>query len=414
MNLHCLNPKYHINEKTLSPPPTNINKKLSSTFHSHWGLKYLCGKRKIRMNISGTITGITYKPLLIDNLEEIDIKDFDVNSAPTICLLKNRSNLFSISKWVSPKRTRSYPFERVYNSLGTSKKITIIPVVKDEGAAGDRDFIQWDTVSLMSLLEVFVIFAYYDQAEINPRNNKKITNQQFNNSYVLKKINEIEQYHSSALHWNLNELKTNFHDLIDRTIASYSRIEKILGVPMHKISSIESFKNKIGDDVSSFMEFSREKAQKAQEREYVTIQPKESLSTLSKAKITITNYLGGKYFFTVDEIENINNTVYLIESKHSKNNTLPSKADIKDALLKLILYTNISEAKLNDKAVNFFPVLRLTSPHLLGYLTSTDTSEDRENFYQINKFNLKEIEMIETVVNEANKNNFIIQIQYQP
>jgi hypothetical protein len=53
----------------------------------------------------------------------------------------------------------------VFNTLNVSKKITVIPIVKDEGASGDRDFIQWDTVSLMSLLDVFVIFAYYDKAE---------------------------------------------------------------------------------------------------------------------------------------------------------------------------------------------------------------------------------------------------------
>jgi hypothetical protein len=39
------------------------------------------------------------------------------------------------------------------------------------------------------------------------------------------------------------------------------------------------------------MTFSREKAQKAQSREMRTTQPKESLSTHTKAKITITNYL---------------------------------------------------------------------------------------------------------------------------
>ncbi|MEM4247619.1 MAG: hypothetical protein QXF14_04885, partial [Candidatus Woesearchaeota archaeon] len=64
-----------------------------------------------------------------------------------------------ISKGVWPKRARSYPYERVYNTLNISKKITVIPIVKNEGAAGDSDFIQWDTVSLMSLLDVYVIFA---------------------------------------------------------------------------------------------------------------------------------------------------------------------------------------------------------------------------------------------------------------
>ncbi len=140
------------------------------------------------------------------------------NEIPSACLVRADQNIFAISKWVSPKRTRSYPFKRVFNTLHISKKITVIPIIKDEGAKGDRDFIQWDTVSLMSLLDVFVIFAYYDQAD---RKNQKITNQQFNNEYVLSKIKEIEQYHSSALHWNLNELNTNLHNIIDKVKTSY-------------------------------------------------------------------------------------------------------------------------------------------------------------------------------------------------
>jgi hypothetical protein len=127
-------------------------------------------------------------------------------------LLADNNHTFAVSKWVSPKRTRSYPFERVFSTLNISKKITVIPIVKDEGASGDRDFIQWDTVSLMSLLDVFVIFAYYDKAD---KKKRKITNQQFDNEYVLSKIREIEQFHSSALHWNLNELNANLHDIID-------------------------------------------------------------------------------------------------------------------------------------------------------------------------------------------------------
>ena len=62
---------------------------------------------------------------------------------------------------------------------------------------------QWDTVFMRSLLDVFVIFAYYNKAE---KANNKITNQQFDNGYVITKINEIKNFHSSALHWNLNEI----------------------------------------------------------------------------------------------------------------------------------------------------------------------------------------------------------------
>ncbi len=364
------------------------------------------------MNITGTITGIKYKPLFLEALKDVDIKVFDINKVSATCLLKSKNSLFAVSKWVSPKRTRSYPFERVYNSLGMSKKITVIPIVKDEGAKGDRDFIQWDTVSLMSLLDVFVVFAYYDKAEINPRNKQKITNQQFNNDYVLAKIKEIEQYHSSALHWNLNELNTNFHNIIDKAKSTYLQIEKTTKVALHNISGIDNFKKKIGQDVSLFMQFSREKAQKAQAREFVTLQPKESLSTLSKAKITITNYLGGQYFFTVDEIEIAKDTVFLIEGKHSKNSILPSKGDIKDGLLKMILYSNLTVVKANDKKMKSCPILLLTSSHLAGSISSSDTKNERDKYFEKNGLSSSQKAMIETVMTEANKNNFTVKLQY--
>jgi len=78
----------------------------------------------------------------------------------------------------------------------------------------------------MSLLDVFVIFTYYNNATINPKYKNKITNFEFNNEYIISKIKEIEQYYSSALHWNLNELKKNFHQIIDHAKEAYSSIEK--------------------------------------------------------------------------------------------------------------------------------------------------------------------------------------------
>lgn len=364
------------------------------------------------MNISGKIVGIKYKVLLAEDLKQFDIKEFDINDMPATCLLKSKKNTFAISKWVSPKRTRSYPFERVYNSLVIAKKITVIPIVKDEGVRGDRDFIQWDTVSLMSLLDVFVIFAYYNKAEINQRNKQKITNQQFDNAYVLTKIKEIEQYHSSALHWNLNELNTNFHKIIDKAKSAYIEIEKNTKVSLHNISGIDKFKEKIGADVSLFMDFSREKAKQAQDREFVTRQPKESLSTQSKAKITINNYLGGQYFFTVDEVELVNDTIYLIESKHSKNSILPSKGDIKDGLLKMILYSNLTDVKVNGKNIKSRPVLLLTSSHLKGDVSSQDKKTDRETFFDKNNFTSSQKLLAEELITEAKQNKFIVKIQY--
>ncbi|OIO99197.1 MAG: hypothetical protein AUJ97_09195 [Bacteroidetes bacterium CG2_30_32_10] len=361
------------------------------------------------MNIKGKIKGINYKVVLSDDLKEVDIKKININFTPSACLLKDNKHTLAISKWVSPKRTRSYPFERVYNTLHFSKKITIIPIVKDEGEKGDRDFIQWDTVSLMSLLDVFVIFAYYEKAD---KADQKITNQQFDNKYILSKIKEIEQYHSSALHWNLNELNTNLHSIIDKVKTAYSKIEKLTGVKLHNSNGLDNFKEKIGKDVSLFMAFSRGKAEKAQSREFVTQQPKESLSTLTKAKITITNYLGGQYFLTVDEVLITKDKVRLIEGKHSKNAILPSKGDIKDGLLKMILYCNLIDVTANGKNLKSEAVLCLTSTKLKGGITSSSTKKEILTFFEVNKFTTTLITLVETIIVEAKQNKFVIKIQF--
>ena len=69
------------------------------------------------MNIKAKITGIKYLPMLVEELDEIDIKDFCVNEAPSSFALVDKRTKLAVSKWVSPKRTRSYPYERVYNTL---------------------------------------------------------------------------------------------------------------------------------------------------------------------------------------------------------------------------------------------------------------------------------------------------------
>ena len=54
--------------------------------------------------------------------------------------MKKDSEKIAVSRWISPKRTRSYPYERVYDTLAfDGKKVTIIPVVKDEGLLSAYD-----------------------------------------------------------------------------------------------------------------------------------------------------------------------------------------------------------------------------------------------------------------------------------
>jgi len=361
------------------------------------------------MNISGKITGIEYRIHLKEDLRKFSFVDFDINEMPASFILEDKNVSFSISKWVSPKRTRSYPYERVYNTLSGSKKITIIPIVKDEGFKGDRDFIQWDTVSLMSLLDVYVILAYYETAEKHKSRKDKITNQSFNNDFIISKINEIKSYHSSALHWNINELKENLYKVMDKVKHSYSHIEKSLKIRLHSNKGLEDFQKQITKDLDLFMDSSRRKSMEAQSREIETTQPKEFLKTITKAKITITNYLGGKYFLTIDEIELEKQMIYLIESKHSKSSILPSLSDIKDGLLKLILLSNLKDVTIDGKKIKYKPVLNLTSFKLKGSVQSN--SKEFEKYLDVNSFNERNKNLIRKIFKEANDNNYLIRLE---
>ncbi len=363
------------------------------------------------MNITAKITGLKYQVNSTNDLSELSFKDLNINTAPSCFLLSDKKYNYGISKWVSPKRTRSYPFERVYNSLNVPKRITVIPIIKDEGSKGERDFIQWDTVSLMSLLDVYVILSYYNNAVIHPSRKNKITTQLFDNDYIKNKIVEISNYHSSALHWNLKEIKDTLPYLIEKVQETYNRLEKELNITFHNSRGIKRFKDQFQKGVADFMDTSRNKAKEAQNREKQTTQPKEFLSTFSKATITIKNYLGGIYYFTTDEIAVIDKNLYLIEGKHSINSKLPSISDIKDVLLKMVLYCNLTDVKVDD--VNFIPkpILKLTSTNISRKITSNSISSEIDSFKSSNGFNESTISIIDNLFTEAQANNFEVIIE---
>jgi vacuolar-type H+-ATPase subunit F/Vma7 len=314
------------------------------------------------MDVSAKITGIKYTPLLCRILKAYDISDLASALSKYASFLLNikQNKQIALSWWVSAKRTRSYPYSRVYDTLSfDGKKVTIIPIMKDEGKEGDRDFLQWDTVSLMSLMGIYVIIGYYKDAEKSEKYMHKITNQRFDIQHIKEEIMKIISYQSDALHWNLAQIE-NVGDIAEKAINSYEIISKVLGVEMHSQESARKRINELLKGMENFMMLSRDLAKKAQNRESITVQPKEKLSGV-KATLTIKNYLGGYYFFTCDEVDIEKNTIYLIECKHSKQSFIPSLEDIKDGLVKMILFTNLKEVKIGDLEYSPISVLKLTS-----------------------------------------------------
>jgi hypothetical protein len=314
------------------------------------------------MTINAEITGIKYSPLLCESLNTYKEEDFEkVLHSDTVFLLNIRRQTIAVSKWVSPKRTRSYPYARVYNTLNHSgKKITIIPFVKDEGADGDRDFIQWDTISLMSLLGVYVIVAFYSKANKSTRYPNKISEQKFDCEFVFEEIEKLLSYQSDALHWNIEQI-SNIAIPANLAKHHYARIQNVTDVKMHSLSGIENRIKNVLQGKNNFMNLSRNSAKAAQIRETQTIQPKERVTDGIKAQINITNYLGGTYYLTSDEAKVVDKDIYIIEAKHTKSGSLPSIDDIKDGFIKMVLFSNLKNVYVDNIKLNPVAILKLTS-----------------------------------------------------
>ncbi|MEA5529533.1 hypothetical protein VB638_08015 [Dolichospermum sp. UHCC 0684] len=369
------------------------------------------------IHFTGFIKGVTYKTCLGEKLNEINIDSFDVNQASSYGLIKSSITEIAYSKWVSPKRTRSYPFARIYTTYNSSKIITIIPVIKDEGKDGDRDVIQYSTISWMNLLNIYIVLAYYETAQKSSKKGQltkdKLSNQKFNDEFVKAQINEILAYRQSALHWNKNLFEERFSSIFEKALNSYDSIASQTGVVIHSRISMDNYLQKIIFEFEEFKNISLKGSQSASKREAMTCHKMEYLEDGLKATFSIENYLGGVYHLTADEIFVYNNDYIIQESKNSSKESLPKLPDIQDGLFKLILFSNLDSLRLNGEPVDFLTKLKLTGKNVVGSIIFPDaTVEELDNFLQANKtiFTKKQKQIIGKLALEA-ENNQKLKIQ---
>lgn len=302
------------------------------------------------LDIYANTTGLSYTPFLCRELDSFNFDQLGIalSGTATFKLLKECHKIV-VSWWDSTKRTGSYPYARVYDSLNfAGKRVTIIPILKDEGKNGNRYHLKWDTISLMGLLGVYVIISYYKSASKNPRFRDKIIRQSFDIEHIKSEIGKLLFYQSDALRWNLSQVD-KVGELSKRALNSYNEISRKLGVEIHSSASALKRIELLSEGKEAFMNLSRNLAKEAQMSESSTIQPKEKLEE-AKAKLTIKNYIGGYYYLTCDEVEIHGKTVYLIEGKHTRVARLPSLGAIKDGLLRMMLYTNLKNVTINEKS----------------------------------------------------------------
>ena len=100
-----------------------------------------------------------------------------------------------MSWWVSPKRTRSYPYARVYDSLSfPGRKVTVIPIIKDEGKEGDRVYLIEGKHSRRLLIPSLVdikdglikMILFTNLREV------KVGDKEYNSVAVLKLTSDVE------------------------------------------------------------------------------------------------------------------------------------------------------------------------------------------------------------------------------
>ena len=86
----------------------------------------------------------------------------------------------------------------------------------------------------------------------------------------------------------------------------------------------------------------------------------------------------------------------------------PSKNDIKDALVKIMLYANLQNVKFGEKKVNYKVQIRLTSAKLTGAIDSNSNIETFDKFCAENLFDAKQKDFLAKLFREARENDFTI------
>ena len=249
-----------------------------------------------------------------------NLKEIEFNKAMT----ENRtsfkskigSEVVAISVWTTPKRTKTYPFPRVYSTLGhDGKKITVIPVQASYGKHGDDNKLQPGTISWMSGLGVYVIVGVFVNAKMKPKgkpsaNAKKskvstqgepvFTSFEFKNDELKEQVKEIVSNCPKVEDWNQKQL-VRIPSLLKIAIENNRRLGKELGVFVRSFKSLEKKLEVWHTDMPKFLLDSDKESEKAQHREFSSDQKLENVPG-KKGKFNVNMGNSKMIFLTADSV----------------------------------------------------------------------------------------------------------------
>ena len=213
----------------------------------------------------------------------------------------------------------------------------------------------------------------------------------------------------TALHWNTTHFEKDFESIYLNAVAGYKKISQEKNVAVHSpknhLQTLENFKMDDRFSLISFKEATLPSSYKAAHRESLTTHILESLEKNTKGVFHISNYLGGQYHLTADEVYWENDQLIVQESKNNSKGKLPSENDIKDGLFKLILFANMEQVSIDERAnIQFATRLKLTGD-LVGSLFLPCETDDIFDFCTENRLAQTHQKRIFLLNQEASENN---------
>ncbi|MDQ7034084.1 MAG: hypothetical protein Q9P01_04400 [Anaerolineae bacterium] len=185
----------------------------------------------ILLKFDGIIRNVSYDSRTrFTKLKTYHSNDFNINEVGTTGIVQfDEDTSIGYARWTSPKRTRTYPFPRVYNIYHLPRKVAIIPIIKDEGYKTNNDRINYITYSWMNLSNVYIILAWYESALKHPSKWGRITKQILNAGFVNERLTELRTYQQTALHWNTMHFERDFESVFRNAVTSSEKVAQKTG-----------------------------------------------------------------------------------------------------------------------------------------------------------------------------------------
>jgi len=303
-----------------------------------------------------------------------------------------------------------------------NQKVSAIPIVKDEGAKSKNpDVLGIDSICLLNLFDIYVVLSYYDQAEKKLRINTKgetvaaITNQKLNFHIVAEKLQTIHEKGPTVEEWNRLEIE-NYAKTLSFAGRAYQTIQQQTGVVLPTIRRIQKNGEFISQHgIKDFIYRADRRKRRSQTSELLTIQPKEQILKIGKAKLDIIlkSHHGLnpdiEIHWTPDESWFIDGKIVIVEKKNN-----PSKEDIKEAFFRNLAIQNMKVLN-TDKQVHF--AIGITEPKTYTICFSKCKFFDNCStvdwdipckYFNASKPDFSGKKFLKLALLEANKNSFLL------